>query len=67
MEQNKLGYVILRLEKNAFAQIELYILAINIEFENVNQFMEVLKTCFDKVNIKKIFSMDLGALNKSDL
>ena len=33
-----------------FAQIEPYVLAKNINFENINQFVEVLKTRFSKVN-----------------
>ena len=50
MEQNRLNYTILRLERNTFMQIEPYILAENIDFKNINQFVEVLKTCFGKVN-----------------
>ena len=48
-EQNKLSYAILRLERNAFAQIEPYVLAGNINFENINQFVKVLKTRFGEV------------------
>ena len=33
-----------------FTQIEPYISAENIDFENINQFIEVLKTRFGKVN-----------------
>lgn len=54
MKQNKLSYTILRLEKDAFVQIKLYISAKNIEFKNVNQFVEVLKTCFSKVDLVNI-------------
>ena len=50
MEQNKLSYAILRLEGDAFAQIELYVSAENIDFENINQCVEILKTRFNKVN-----------------
>ena len=49
-EQNKLSYAILYLERDAFAQIKPYISAQNINFENINQFVEVLKTRFGKVN-----------------
>ena len=35
-EQNKLSYAILRLERDAFAQIKLYVSAENIDFENIN-------------------------------
>ena len=34
-----------------FAQIEPYVLVENIDFENINQFVEVLKTRFGKVNL----------------
>ena len=50
MEENKLSYSILRLERDAFAQIELYVSAENINFENINQFVKVLKTRFGKVD-----------------
>ena len=50
MEQNKLSYAILRFEKDAFMQMEPYVSAMNIDFENINQFVEVLKTRFSKVN-----------------
>ena len=49
-EQNKLSYAILRLERNAFAQIEPYVSAENIDFEKINHFVEVLKTRFSKVD-----------------
>ena len=51
MEQNKLSYAISRLEGDAFAQIELYVSAENSDFENINQFVEVLKTRFGEVNL----------------
>ena len=38
------------LEKDAFTQIKPFILAKNIDFENINQFIEVLKTCFSQVD-----------------
>ena len=41
----------MRLKRDAFAQIKPYVLAENIDFENINQFMEVLKTCFSEVNL----------------
>ena len=50
-EQNKLSYAILRLEGDAFAQKESYVSVENINFENINQFVEVLKTCFGKVDL----------------
>ena len=31
--------------------MEPYVLAKNIDFVNINQFVEVLKTCFSKVNL----------------
>ena len=49
-EQNKLSYAISRLEGDAFAQIEPYVSAENIDFENINQFVEVLKTRFGEVD-----------------
>ena len=49
-EQNKLSYAILRLEGDAFPQIEPYVSAENIDFKNINQFVEVLKTRFGEVN-----------------
>ena len=49
-EQNKLSYAILRLERDVFALIKLYISAENINFENLNLFVEVLKTRFGKVD-----------------
>ena len=49
-DQNKLSYTILGLEGNAFAQMEPYVSAKNIDFKNINQFVEVLKTCFGKLN-----------------
>lgn len=51
IKQKKLNFAILRLEKNAFAQIEAHVSAKNINFDNVNQFVKVLKTCFGKVNL----------------
>ena len=39
------------LEGDAFAQIEPYISAENIDFKMINQFVKVLKTCFGKVNL----------------
>ncbi|WP_375449176.1 hypothetical protein [uncultured Nostoc sp.] len=50
MEQNKLSYAILRLEEDAFMQIEPYVSAENIDFENINQFVKVLKTRFGEVD-----------------
>ena len=50
MEQNKLSYAISRLEGDTFTQIKPYVSAKNIDFENINQFVEVLKTCFGEVN-----------------
>ena len=50
-EQNKLSYVISHFERDAFTQIELYILAENINFENINQFVKGLKTCFGEVDL----------------
>ena len=50
-EQNKLSYAILRLEKDAFAQIEPYVSAKNIDFKNINQFVEVLKTRFSEIGL----------------
>ena len=50
MDQNKFSYAISRLERNAFVQIEPCILAKNIDFENINQFIKVLKTRFSKVD-----------------
>ena len=41
----------MRLEGNAFAQIEPYVLAEKIDFVNINQFIEVMKTRFGKVNL----------------
>ena len=49
-EENKLTYAISRLEGDAFAQIEPYVSAENIDFENINQFVEILNTCFGEVN-----------------
>ena len=49
-EQNKLSYTVLRLERDVFAQIEPYVSAENINFENINQFVKVLKTRFGKVD-----------------
>ena len=49
-EQNKLSYAILCLEEDAFMQIKPYVSAENIDFENINQFVEVLKTHFGKVD-----------------
>ena len=49
-EQNKLSYAISRLERDAFAQIKHYVSAENINFENINQFVEVLKTRFGEVD-----------------
>ena len=40
----------MRLKRDAFAQIEQYISAKKIDFENINEFVKVLKTCFGKVN-----------------
>ena len=50
-EQSKLSYAISRLERDEFAQIKPYVSAKNIDFENINQFMEVFKTCFGKVKL----------------
>ena len=50
IKQNKLSYAILRFERDAFAQIKSYISAENIDFKNINQFVQVLKTCFAKVD-----------------
>ena len=49
-EQNKLSYAISRLKRDVIVQIESYISAENIDFENINQFVEVLKTRFGEVN-----------------
>ena len=49
-EQNKLSYAILRLERDEFAQMEPYVSAENIDFKNINQFIEVLKTCLSKID-----------------
>ena len=38
----------MHLEGDPFAQIEPYVSAKNIEFENINLFVEILKTCFGK-------------------
>ena len=51
MEQNKLSDAILRLKKDVFAQIEPYVSAKNIDFESINQFVEVLKISFGKVDL----------------
>ena len=40
----------MHLEEDAFAQIKPYVSAENIDFKNINQFVEVLKTCFGKVD-----------------
>ena len=50
MEQNKLNYAISRFKGDAFAQIESYISAENINFKNINQFVEILKTRFGKID-----------------
>ena len=50
-EQNKLNYAILRLERDPFTQIKPYVSGENINFENINQFVEVLKTCFGKIDL----------------
>ena len=50
MEQIKLSYGILRLEKDVFAQMEPYVSAKNIDFKNINQFVVVLKICFGEVD-----------------
>ena len=50
MEQNKFSYAISRLEEDAFAQIESYVSAENIDLKNINQFVEVLKTRFGEVD-----------------
>lgn len=34
-----------------FIQIKPYILVKNFDFKNINQFIKVLKTCFDKINL----------------
>ena len=51
MKQNKLSYTILCLQQDIFVQIEPYVLAKNIDFENINQFVEILKTCFGEVDL----------------
>ncbi len=50
-EQNKLSYAISYLERDTFAQIETYVSAKDINFENISQFVEVLKTRFDEVDL----------------
>ena len=40
----------MRLERDALAQIKPYVSAENINFKNINQFVEVLKTCFGEVD-----------------
>ena len=52
----------MRLEKDAFAQIKPYFLAKNIDFENINQFVEILKICFGKVNLVGIAKHELYQL-----
>ena len=49
-DQNKLSYAISHLERDAFMQIEPYVSIKNIDFKNINQFVEVLKTHFSEVN-----------------
>ena len=41
----------MRLEEDVFAQIKPHISVENINFENINQFIEVLKTRFGKVDL----------------
>ena len=41
----------MHLERDTFAQIKPYVSAKNINFENINQFVEVLKTHFREVNL----------------
>ena len=65
-EQNKLSYAILCLEGDAFAQIEPHFLAENIDFENINQFVEVLKTCFGEVNPVGTAKHDLYRLYRTN-
>ena len=50
IEQNKLSYAILRLEKDVFAQIDPYVSAKNINFKNINQFVAILIICFGKID-----------------
>ena len=50
-EQNTFSYAILRLEGDAFALMEPYVSAKNIDFKNISRFVEILKTCFSKVNL----------------
>ena len=66
MEQNKLSYAISRLKKNAFAQIKPYISAENIDFENINQFVEILKTCFGKVDLVDMAKHELYRLYQTN-
>ena len=40
----------MRLEGDVFTQIEPYVSAENIDFENINQFVEALKTRFGEVD-----------------
>ena len=61
-EQNKLSYAVLRFERDAFAQIKPYVSAKNIDFENINQFVEVLKTSFDRVDLVSIAKYKLYRL-----
>ena len=49
-EQNKLSCAISHFEKNVFTQIEPYVSAKNINFKIINQFVEVLKTHFGKID-----------------
>ena len=65
-EQNKLSYAISYLEEDAFAQIKPYILAENINFKNINQFVEVLKTRFGKVNLVGMTKHELYQLYQTN-
>ena len=66
MEQNKLSYAISRLEGDAFAQIEPYVLAENIDFENINQFVKVLKTRFGEVDLVGMAKHELYRLYQTN-
>ena len=47
-------------------QIEAYVSAKNIDFDNINQFVEVFKTCFGKVNVVGIAKHELYRLYQTN-
>lgn len=61
-ESNKLCYTLLRFERDAFAQRKPYISAKNIDFENINPFVEVLKTYFGKIDLVGMVKHELYRL-----